>query len=344
MSTERDQHSIAVTLRVALLGGLTLLLVWLLSDVLLLIFASILFACVLHGGASKVSHWTGISRGWSLLLLIVVLLTVLGLAIWLRGPEIGNQVAQIIKAFAQELQQLKDYVLDTSWGAAVREKVSGDGWSILGRAGTYVPTVFGSVLGLGSTLIILIATALFFAISPELYRDGFVRLLPLEWRSRGRDLLDELGEGLQLWFMGQFADMIVVAVLTGIGLYVIGVPLAVTLALFAGLLNFVPYIGALAGSLPALLVAASQGPHVVFYTAILIACVQLLEGNVIAPLIQKRTVDLPPALTILSQTILGSLFGVLGLILATPLTAAAMIFVRMVYVESTLEKGMTRPE
>ena len=344
MSSERDQHSIAVSLRIALLGGLALLLVWLLSDVLLLVFASILFACVLHAGAGKVHRWTGLSRGWSLLLLIVVLLTVFGGAIWLRGPEIGNQVAQIIKAFSQELQQLKEYVLSTSWGETVRDKVSGDGWSILGRAGSYVPSVFGSVLGLGSTLVILIATSLFFAISPGLYRDGFVRLLPLEWRPRGRDVLDEMGEGLQLWFVGQFADMVVVAVLTGIGLYVIGVPLAVTLALFAGLLNFVPYIGALAGSLPALLVAASQGSHVVLYTAILIGCVQLLEGNVIAPLIQKRTVDLPPALTILSQTILGSLFGVLGLILATPLTAAAMIFVRMVYVESTLEKGVTRPE
>ena len=80
------------------------------------------------------------------------------------------------------------------------------------------------------------------------------------------------------------------------------------------------------------------------YTAALIAGVQLLEGNVIAPLIQKRTVDLPPALTILSQTVLGALFGVLGLILATPFTAAAMIFVKMVYVESTLEKGAARPE
>lgn len=344
MPSERDQHSIAVTLRVALLGGLALLLVWLLSDVLLLIFAAILMACVLHGGAAKINQWTGISRGWSLLLLIIVLLVVFGGAIWLRGPEIGNQVAQIINAFSQQLQQLKAYVLATSWGDQVRDKITGDGWSILGRFGSYVPSVASSVLGLGSTLVILIATALFFAISPGLYRDGLVRLLPLEWRPRGRDVLDEMGEGLQLWFMGQFADMVVVAVLTGIGLFALGVPLAVTLALFAGLLNFVPYIGALAGSLPALLVSAAQGPQTVLYTAILIGCVQLLEGNVIAPLIQKRTVDLPPALTILSQTVLGSLFGVLGLILATPFTAAAMIFVRMVYVESTLEKGATQPE
>ena len=212
-----------------------------------------------------------------------------------------------------------------------------------------MPSVFGSVVGLGSTLVILIATGLFFAISPALYRDGLVRLLPIEWRPRGREVLDAMGEALQLWFIGQLVDMIAVTVLTGLGLYLLGIKLAITLALFAGLLNFVPYIGALVGSLPALLVASAQSPTLVLYTAILVAAVQTLEGNVIAPLIQKRTVHLPPALTILSQTILGTLFGLLGIILATPFAAAAMTFVKMVYVESTLEadkaiEGTSRPE
>ena len=207
-----------------------------------------------------------------------------------------------------------------------------------------MPSVFGGVLGLGSTLVILVATGLFFAISPRLYRDGLVRLLPVAWRPRGRDVVDGMGEALKLWFVGQLVDMIAVTVLTGAGLYLLGVKLAITLALFAGLLNFVPYIGALAGSVPALLVASAQSPTLVLYTAILVAVVQTLEGNVIAPLIQKRTVHLPPALTILSQTVLGTLFGLLGIILATPFAAATMVFVNKVYVESTLESGVKRPE
>jgi predicted PurR-regulated permease PerM len=108
--------------------------------------------------------------------------------------------------------------------------------------------------------------------------------------------------------------------------------------MIAGLFNFVPYIGALAGAVPALAVAVGQSPHTAIYVAVLFAVVQTLEGNIIGPLIQKRTVDLPPALTILSQTVLGTLFGVMGLILATPLTAASMTAVRMVYVETVLEK------
>jgi predicted PurR-regulated permease PerM len=149
--------------------------------------------------------------------------------------------------------------------------------------------------------------------------------------------MGELGNTLQLWFLGQFADMAVVTVLTGAGLSVLGVPLSLTLALIAGLFNFVPYIGALAGAVPALAVAVGQSPQTAIYVAILFAVVQTLEGNIIGPLIQKRTVDLPPALTIMSQTVLGTLFGVMGLILATPLTAAAMTAVRMVYVETVLE-------
>ena len=341
---EHALHSIAVSLRVALLAAIALLLLYVMSGVLLLVFAAVLMACVLRGGADKIHDWTGIGRGWSLLLLIVVLLAVSGGAIWWRGPEIADQTGQIAQNFVQQGERLKEYVQATSWGPQLADQIGGSGWSILGKIGLYVPSVFGAVLGLGSTLVILVATGLFFAISPGLYRDGLVRLLPVAWRPRGRDVLDGMGEALKLWFVGQLVDMIAVTVLTGAGLYLLGVKLAITLALFAGLLNFVPYIGALAGSVPALLVASAQSPTLVLYTAILVAVVQTLEGNVIAPLIQKRTVHLPPALTILSQTVLGSLFGLLGIILATPFAAATMVFVNKVYVESTLESGVKRPE
>ena len=344
MTSDHARHSIAVTLRVALLAALALLLVWTLSGVLLLVFAAVLVACVLHGGAQKIAGVTGLPRGWALLLLVVVLLAVFSGAIWWRGPAVAEQAGEIVQNFVAEGARLKRYVLGTSWGQQLADHAgNASGWSILGQIGGYVPTVANSLVGLGSTLIILIATALFFAASPALYRDGMVRLLPVPWRPRGREVLDAMGDALQLWFIGQLVDMIVVTVLTGIGLFLLGVKLAITLALIAGLLNFVPYVGALAGSLPALLVASAQSPTLVLYTGLLVAAVQTLEGNVIAPLIQKRTVDLPPALTILSQTVLGTLFGLLGIILATPFAAAAMVFVQKVYVESTLEQGSTPP-
>ena len=131
--------------------------------------------------------------------------------------------------------------------------------------------------------------------------------------------------------------MAVVTLLVGVGLFALGVPLALTLALFAGLLNFVPYIGALAGAVPAVLVSMAQSPTLALWVAALFMTVQIIEGNVIAPLVQKTTGTLPPALTIVSQTILGTLFGGLGLILATPFMAALLVAVRMIYVEGIME-------
>ena len=146
-----------------------------------------------------------------------------------------------------------------------------------------------------------------------------------------------IGTTLQLWFLGQLADMIIVTILVGAGLFLLGVPLAMTLAIFAGLLNFVPYVGALAGAVPAILVAFSQSPTLALWVTLVFVGVQMLEGSVIAPLIQRRTISLPPALTILSQTILGTLFGAFELILATPLVAALLTAVRMIYIEGVVE-------
>ena len=181
------------------------------------------------------------------------------------------------------------------------------------------------------------ATAAFLATSPQMYLTGGLRLLPIDWRPRGKEVAHQIGRTLQLWFLGQLIDMIIVGILIGAGLFLRGVPLALTLALIAAVLNFVPYVGALAGAVPAIVVAFSQSPTVALWVDLLFLSVQILEGNVIAPLIQKRTISLPPALTILCQTILGTLFGLLGLILATPLIAMMKTAVRLIYVEDMLE-------
>jgi len=152
-------------------------------------------------------------------------------------------------------------------------------------------------------------------------------------------ILEAVGTTLQYRFLGQLVDMLVVAVLIGRragGGWRAADPYA---GAVRGIAELIPFIGALAGSVPAVLIASGQSPTQALWVAALFAAVQALEGNVIAPLIQKRTVALPPALTIFSQTILGTLFGVLGLILATPAMAALLVLVRMAYVGDVLEQG-----
>ena len=113
-------------------------------------------------------------------------------------------------------------------------------------------------------------------------------------------------------------------------------PLAGELATIATLFNFVPYIGAICGAAPAVLVALGINPGLAIEVVCLFLAVQFFEGNVVAPLVQRRTVEMPPVLTIFSQTVFGTLFGPLGLILATPIAAALMVAVRMVYIEGVL--------
>ena len=338
ISASRHIRGIDYTLRAVAIATLLLLTIIVLKDVLLLIFAAVLAACVLRGAAHWLHQRIGFGTGWCLALVVILLAALIIGGFWLQGPRVTAQAASVADTVTQQVKHLWASWQDNPLVQRLMPRLKDEAGSMVGGFTSLVPGVASSVLGVGGDLVVILATAIFLAAAPETYAAGFLRLLPVSWRARGHEVMTELGSTLQLWFLGQFADMVVVTVLTGAGLFFLGVPLAPTLALIAGLLNFVPYIGALAGAVPALAVAVSQSPQTAIYVGILFVVVQTLEGNVIAPLIQKRTVDLPPALTILSQTMLGALFGVMGLILATPLTAAAMVGVRMVYVETILEK------
>jgi predicted PurR-regulated permease PerM len=131
-------------------------------------------------------------------------------------------------------------------------------------------------------------------------------------------------------------DMIVVGVLTGIGLALLGVPLALSLGVVAGLFTFVPYFGTIVSAIPAVLVALTQGWQTALWVLVVFLICHGIEGYIVAPLVQRRTVDLPPALTILSMTILGTIFGPMGVILGTPVAAAALVTVREAYVAEVL--------
>ena len=338
LSAHRHLRGVDYTLRTIAVTAVVLLAATVLQDVLLLVFAAVLAACVLRGMAVWLHAHTGLGTGWCLALVLVLLVALLGGGLWMQGPEVTAQAVTVADTVTQQIKHLWAAAQDNPLIQRLMPRLKTQGGSILGDLTAMMPGVVSSVLGFGGDLVVILATAIFLAGSPDTYLAGFLRLLPLGWRARGHEVMETLGSTMQLWFLGQFADMVVVAVLTGSGLFFLGVPLAAMLGLIAGLFNFVPYIGALAGAVPALAVAVAQSPRTALYVAILYVVVQTLEGNVIGPLIQKRTVDLPPALTILSQTVLGALFGVVGLILATPLTAVAMVAVRMVYVESVLEK------
>ena len=132
--------------------------------------------------------------------------------------------------------------------------------------------------------------------------------------------------------------------LVAMGLWIIGVPLPVALGFLAGILTFVPYIGAFVSAIPSLMLAVSVNLELAIYVVLLYLAVPLIEGYILVPLVQRRVLHLPPALTLSAQIILGVLAGFLGLLLATPLVPAALVVIRMVYVEDVLgDRTTTEP-
>lgn len=330
----RPLDSIAQMLRLTLLIAAVMLSVWLIGDVIMVVFAATLCAVVLHGLARILHRWTKLPYTIALAVVCAVLIAIAVGVGWSSGSDIMAQAAKLKEALTTQVLALRarleawpqgkvllDYLPD-SLGGHGGGTSSGSGLMSIGsRIAGSMTGFLGSAFGVLGTLAVILIAGLYFAVSPNLYANGILRLVPVRWRGRGRDVMLVAADTLWAWVVGQALDMAVVGILSGAGLWAIGVPLAFSLGFLAALCNFIPYIGAILGAVPALLLALSLGLQETAMVAALYTIVQFFEGNVMAPLIQRRAVEMPPGLTVLSQTFFGGIFGAPGLILASPLTA-----------------------
>lgn len=200
--------------------------------------------------------------------------------------------------------------------------------------------VFSTVLSVTTSVLAVLAIALFLALQPRPYVSGLLRFARPERRDHYRGLLDALAQALRWWLVGRFASMAVVGVLSIVGLLLLGVPLAVLLGLLAGALCFIPFLGPVLSAIPALLVALGQSPQQALWVLLLYGGIQLIESNVLSPLIQQRAVSLPPALLLAAQIVMGGMFGLLGVLVATPFTVAVIVVVQVLYVRGALGDRM----
>ena len=173
-----------------------------------------------------------------------------------------------------------------------------------------------------------------------MYKRGILLLIPKSKSLRISEVLDESVSTLGYWLWGQVIMMVFVGLMVAVGLWIVGVPLAFVLGIISAILEFVPIIGPVVGAVPGILIAITGGWVQALYAALVYLIVQEIEANVLAPLIQKITVEVPPALVVLAVVAFGSLFGFLGVFVATPLTALIIVWVRMLYVEDALGKRL----
>lgn len=322
---------------------LFLLLLWKAIPVLLLLFAGALVAIALRAISDPIAKHSHVPPRLSLTVVLVILIGGGAAGLYLAAPALAEQFQNLTSNLQESVSRLEEklqenkagaFVLD--WIQGLEEKEVSGVWTRVAGAFT---TTFGAITGFLLTLIV----GLFLSYNPRLYVRGFLRLIPLQKRERAREIVDGLGYTLRWWMVGQLISMTVLAVSTWLMLWLLDVPLASILGILTGILTFIPYLGPLIAMVPILLVAFAQSPSVLISVLVFYLIIQNAEANVLMPIIFKHTVHLPPVLTIVAQVLLGAIFGLVGVILATPLMAAGIRLVKMIYVEDVLGDSMEEP-
>jgi predicted PurR-regulated permease PerM len=326
-----------------LLGGY---FVYKITGVVLAFLLTILFSILLSAPVNYL-HRRGLSRTWGMLAVLAAFalaLYVFGLAV---VPVVETQSAQLVAAFPTLLEEAIALFnrVQSFFGLGARISLDGGSFPEVGRqllTGNAVSTAAGVGLTVATAaslgLVVLIAT-IYMVIRPEPWVEGFVALFPAGWRQRTREVLFELYHTVQRWFIGQLTAMTFIAVFWAISLWLIGVPFALLLGIFSGLISFVPYLGATISVVLPLLLALISEPFTAVYVIIAFVIIQQIEGNILQPILMSRAVDLHPALVVFAILTMGTLFGIVGVFLAVPLVAVVQVLVRELWVRRMDEMG-----
>jgi len=317
---------------------LLLLLIGRAFSVLLLIFAGVLMAVFFRQTAGALSSRTRLSGGWALAIVVVGVLALITVTVWLIAPRVSEQAAALADELPKAAENFRERVEDTKWGSRLVEEAPSVDSLLENRDGWLEQSlgVLSTTLGVLANLYVVLFLGLFLTAQPRIYRQGVVMLFPLPRRGRAKEVLDTLGSTLYKWLLGKLFSMVIVGVFTAIGLSLLGIPMALVLGLIAGLLSFIPNFGPIIALVPAVLLALAEGPSQALYVVLLYIGIQAVESNILTPLVQKKMVEIPPALIIVGQLLLGVFSGTLGLILATPIMVVSMVLVKMLYVHDAL--------
>lgn len=299
-------------------------------SVLLMILMACIIALYFHGLAGLIRRKTKFSPKWSMALSFISTFLILGALFWLIGARIQEQVAELSEQLPGMIDQGKAKLEELPWGDKVLNQFSGK------NAEKYLSSAqkfFGSTFGALGDIYVILFLSIFITAEPGIYHKGIIALVPKDSKDKARLILDRLGHTLMSWLKGMLLAMAVVGVLTYIGLTIIGAPMALALAVIAAILNFIPNFGPIIALIPAFLIGLTQGMNTALIILALYIFIQVLESNVITPTIQRKLVNIPPALIITGQLIIGGLTGYLGIILATPVVLIIMVLVEELYVK-----------
>ncbi|MGN6399812.1 MAG: AI-2E family transporter [Flavisolibacter sp.] len=335
MQQNSKQKEYSYTQKVWIAGGIISLIVVILLllkatfSVFMLILAGVLIAIFFRG----LSGWIATKTKWNDSVCLVVsvagTLILMILLFWLLGATIQAQVTELSDTLPTTIENAKAQLDKSSLGQKIVEKVSSP--KTQKKAEAVVQTFFKSTFGILGDLYVVLFLGIFFTASPKQYKKGLVALVPSKSQPKADEVLSKIAVNLKKWLKGKIFAMFVVFILTAIGLIIIGLPMWLTLALIAGILNFIPNFGPLMAMIPAVLIGLMQSPSTAAFVAGLYILVQVAESNFITPKVQQRLINIPPALIIIAQLLISPLTGGWGLVLATPLMVIIIVLVQQLY-------------
>jgi predicted PurR-regulated permease PerM len=330
-----------VVLRRALLILLLLALaalVWMLANVLLLAFGAVLVSLILRGLSDELTRRLGLGERWAFLVVVVLLLAGIAGLLWLFGAQIAAQFDELSQSLSRAIGRAEQLLDEASWGPWALDQmrdVGGDNATgLVKRLTGFLGTTFGAV----GEAVLMLVSGIYLAAQPRLYRAGFLNLVPDKHVDRARRLMNATARALRRWLLGQGAAMLAIFAVTTPGLWLMDVPSALALGIIAGVTEFIPFIGPLLGAIPAVLIGLSVSPTMALWIALFYFAVQQLENHLLMPIIQSRVTALPPVLTLFATVVAGFLFGLLGVLFATPLAVMTVVAVQVLYVEGMLGK------
>jgi len=304
--------------------------------VFFLVFASILWTVFLRGIAETIAKYTPIPVRAALALVMVLLLgAVVGVG-FISGPNIAEQYNRVTETVPKAVDRLQTRIQQSPFAdavpdpGAIRETLRSE------EVISGVTGIFAGAFGLVGNTVVIFFVGLYLAIDPARYRRGLTYLFPIAYRDRANAMIEEASYKLGWWLAGRVFTMSVIAIATTIGLALLGIPLAIFIGLLSGLLAFVPVIGPVASSIPAMLMAMLKGPIYVLYVAALYLGIQIVESYLLTPIVEEKAVEIPPALLIMMQVLTGLLTGLFGLLLATPMLVILIVIVKRGYIEDAL--------
>ncbi len=305
--------------------------------VFILILVGALIACYFRGLARFIESKTRWSSKLSLILSFVSTILFLSGLFYLAGSTASSQYAELQEKFPEILEKSEKFLEETEIGKkfTVYAEDFQQSSNLESSISKFFKTTFG---GIGDIFVILIV-GIYFTISPKVYRDGIIRLVPPKNRKRSKEIIDKISKGLTKWLLGKFFSMSLIFVLTAIALAIVGLPFWLILSLIAGLLVFVPNFGPIISAIPAILVALSVSGSMAITVIIIYLVIQLTEGSIITPNVQNRLVNIPPALIILAQIFAVILIGVWGLVFATPIIYILRTLVQELYIKPMEKKA-----